>query len=259
MRAEHRHELKTNELAQWLMGLPEWFKKNSRIISYVTAVVIIVGGVYLYNWYQKTVASGRERNSLTALLAQTAAQEGQIARVQAEGVDASYMLLQVANELENFANGAKDDTVAALGLIKEAEILRTELHFRLGPVSEQDLANQVNRAKNSLTKALDVYLKRTPNSSLEAMAKLGMGLCEEELGNLDAARSIYKEMATNEAFDGTTSAAAAKKRLTTMDFYTQKIALKPSPKPEQPAQQVPSPSLVPQGEVTPEANTPGLN
>ncbi len=28
MKAEHRHELKTNELADWIVHFPQWFKEN---------------------------------------------------------------------------------------------------------------------------------------------------------------------------------------------------------------------------------------
>ncbi|MCJ7728616.1 MAG: hypothetical protein MUO27_01860, partial [Sedimentisphaerales bacterium] len=61
MRAEHRHELKTNELAEWLNNLPIWAKQNLRIIIYVSAVVVIVAVSYLYHRYQKTVVAGREQ------------------------------------------------------------------------------------------------------------------------------------------------------------------------------------------------------
>jgi tetratricopeptide (TPR) repeat protein len=261
MRAEHRHELKTNTLAEWLINLPAWARQNARMITYASVVIVFVVASYFYHRYQKTVVASREQSTMTAILSQMPQQSAYIARqAEAEGIDTSYMLLQTAETLEGIANSTRNDAVAAMSLIKEAEILRTELHFRLGTVSQQDLATQVNRAKQIYTKALDTYLKRSPNPSLEALAKLGLGLCEEELGNLDKAREIYKEVATA-AFEGTTAAVAAKQRLASMDSFSQKLVLKPAPA---------APTAMPQAPVmqnileqTPpavsETNMPGLN
>jgi tetratricopeptide (TPR) repeat protein len=250
MRAEHRHELKTNELALWLSNLPIWAKQNARMIIYVSVVVVFVAVYTLWYRYQKTVVSAREQSAMTAILSQLPQQKTYVARqAETEGVDASYMLLQTAEAMENVANNTKNDAVAAVALIKEAEILRTELHFRLGAVSQQDYATQINRAKENYTKALNTYLKRSPNCSLEALANIGLGLCEEELGNFDQARKLYNEVATSDAFKGTTAAAAAKQRLALMDSYNRKLVLKPAPAsataatPQAPAIQ-PAPSAI---------------
>jgi tetratricopeptide (TPR) repeat protein len=230
MRAEHRHELKQNALAEWLFNLPQWAMQNLRTISYISAVVVIVVAYIIWYRYQKTVVTAREQNAITSLLSQLPQQKSQIAQAQAQGMDVSYTLLQMANELDSIAGSSKKDAVAALALIKEAEILRTELHFRLGAISQQDLINQINRAKENYTKALDTYLKRSPNKTLEAMAKLGLGLCEEEIGNFDQAKVLYNEIVTATQYQGTTPAAAAKRRLETMDLFKQKIVLLPEPK-----------------------------
>jgi len=107
---------------------------------------------------------------------------------QAQGKDLSYILLQPANRLNTFAQTVKDNHMAAFALIKRAEALRTELHYRLGTIDKQDLITQINRAKASYTEALE---KGSSNPSLMATAKLGLGLCEEELGNFEKARQIY--------------------------------------------------------------------
>ena len=44
MKAEHRHELKTNELAQWIANFPNWAKENLRMIIYVSVVLILLIG-----------------------------------------------------------------------------------------------------------------------------------------------------------------------------------------------------------------------
>ena len=231
MRAEHRHELKTNELAEWIGSLPEWAKQHQRTIFYVSLVVVVGAAYYFYYQYQNKVVAKREQGALTNLIAQIPMQKEQIARVQSAGQDRSFELLQMASALENIANESKQDTIAALAFIKEAEILRSELHLRFGVINPQDFANQTNRAKEIYQKVLDTYLKRTPDASLEAMAKLGLGLCDEDVGNLEQARKIYEEVATGPAYEGTTAAAAAKQRLQKMDFFTRKLVLKNEPAP----------------------------
>jgi tetratricopeptide (TPR) repeat protein len=264
MKAEHRHELKTNELAQWLFNLPLWAKQNLRMITYIGVVVVLVAATYFYHRYQKTVVAGREQAAMTILLSQLPQQEARVAQSQSQGVDSSYMLLQAADELDSIANNARQDDVAALSLIKEGEILRTELQFRLGTISREDLTNQITRAKDKYTKALDTYLKKSPNHHLEALARFGLGLCEEELGNFDKARNLYNEVATGADFAATAPATAAKRRLLLMDSFNTILVLKPSPKlaptaaPQAPTMQ-PAPGQIPPSLVQPDFNVPGLN
>jgi tetratricopeptide (TPR) repeat protein len=271
MRAEHRHELKTNELAQWLFNLPDWAQKNLRMIIYITIGIVLVLGAFFYQRYQKTVVENREQVAVTGLIAQIPAQEAQIAQAANQGTDNSYTLLQLASELKNYAQNSSKDEIKAFALIKEAQILRTELQFRQGSVTKQDIESQVNKAKDDYTEAL-TYLKKTPNSSLEALARFGLGLCEEDMGNFEQAKTIYKEMVQDPQLDGTTAVAAAKYRLETMDSYINtKIAFKSAPPmpvtaaPAIPSQELPygpRRSLVPNEgaspqpvQVVPEANT----
>jgi tetratricopeptide (TPR) repeat protein len=271
MRAEHRHELKTNELAQWLLNLPDWSQKNLRTIIYVTVVVVLVLGSFLYHRYQKTVVRNREQAAVTGLIAQIPVQQSQIAQAASQGTDASYTLLQTAGELKNFAQNSRQEALKAIALIKEAQILRAELQFRQGTVTRQDIESQVNKAKDDYTEAL-TYLKETPNPTLEALARFGLGLCEEDLGNYEQAKAIYKEVAEDSQLAGTIGAVAAKNRLETMDSYINtKIALKPAPPepvtaaPAEPLEELPDGprrSLVPNldaapqpVQLAPEANT----
>ena len=232
MKAEHRHDLKTNELAAWLGNFPAWANQNLRTIIYVTVVVVLVLASFFYYRYQKTVVAAREQGNLTTLLSQLPQQKAFIAQKQMQGEDNSFTLLNLTDEFDGIAKSASSDAVAAMALIKNSEILRTELQFRFGSISQQDIATQIGKAKENYTKALDVYLKRSPNPSLEALAKVGLGLCDEELGNPDGARKLYQEVATGAAYEGTAPAAAAKQRLIAMDSFTEKLALKPMPRPK---------------------------
>jgi hypothetical protein len=231
MKAEHRHELKTNALAEWLGNLPAWANQNLRTIIYISVAVVLALAASFYYRYQKTVVSEREQNNLTVLVSQLPQQKAFIAQKQLEGQDNAYMFFQVTDELDNITKNASSDVIAATAMIKSAEVLRTELHFRFGAVSQQDITTQIGKAKDYYTKALNTYLKRSPNPTLEAVAKNGLGLCEEELGNADAARKLYQEVATSAAYEGTAPAVAAKQRLVAMDSFPEKIVLKPMPRP----------------------------
>lgn len=230
MKSEHRHQLKTNELAEWIVNLPQWAKENAKMIIYIAVLAVVVIGVYLWKVYEKRIVTAREQLKLTNLIAQIAQGRTGIIQAQSQGIDTSYALIQVADNLQNIAQNTKDEQIAAFALIKRAEALRTELHYRFGNISSGDFTAQINRAKDSYAKAIE---KSSANPSLKAMAKLGLGLCEEELGNFERARKIYGEITTNTDFEGTIAAAQAKQRLRTMADYQQKVVF------QQPLRQIP--------------------
>jgi hypothetical protein len=233
MKAEHRHELRTNELAEWLSNLPQWTKENLKTIIFVSVLIVGLAALYIWRIYGKNVVQVRKQLEFTSLLNQLSGSKMQILRAQAQGRDLSFTLLQPASDLGTFAQTANNDRMAALALIKQAEALRTELHYRPGAVSKQDLTAQINQAKASYADAIE---KSSFNPSLMAKAKFGLGLCEEELGNFAGAEQIYRDIAANPNLEGTVAAVQAKHRLDTMTDYKQKVVFKPSPKKPTPAE-----------------------
>lgn len=227
MRADQRHQLKTNELAEWLSNLPQWAKENRSTI--ITAVLVIAAGAAFYFWrtYNKNAVI-QEQLQLTNLIGQIFGGKVQALQDQQQGTDTSFILLQPADKLEIFAQNVDDHQMAAFALIKRAEALRTELHYRLSTPSRRELELAISQAKACYTEALQ---RCSNNPSLMALAKFGLGLCEEELGNLDKAKQIYREIAANPDFQYTVAAAQAKQRLETVDDYRQKIVFMPAPKP----------------------------
>ena len=229
MKSEHRHELKTNELAEWLSNLPQWAKKNLRVIIYVSVVIIAVGGVYFWNRYQKNVVSVKKQLHLTGLISQLAQGKTQILSDHIRGLDTSYMLMKVADSLQAASQNANNDQMAAFALIKRAEALRSELHYRLEKVDRQDITAQINRARESYVRAIE---KAAGNPSLTAAAKFGLGLCEEELGNLETAEQIYYDITTDPNFEGTVAAVQTKQRLNEITDYQQEIVFSKPPVPQ---------------------------
>jgi tetratricopeptide (TPR) repeat protein len=249
MKAKHRHELKTNELAEWLMNFPQWAKENLTTIIYVSVLIAVVAGIYIWRTYSKNVLSVQKQLKFTGLLARLSQSKAEILRARAQGVDASYILLRPANNLKTFAQNTKDDIIAALALIEHAKALRAELHYRQGTVRERELTIQINQAKQSYNEALSRLTRhgarKATNPSLMAIATFGLGLCEEELGNFDQARQIYRDLVANPDFDATTAAAQAKLRLETMADYQEKLVFKAPPKP------MPAKSIQPQIQLKP--------
>ena len=230
MKSDHRHELKTNELAEWLSNLPQWTKKYLITIIWVLALIVVAAAFFIWRSYSKSM-DVREQVEFTNLLNQLSGSKMQILSAQAQGKDFSYILVQrggPADKLKIFAQNVNNDQMAALALIKQAEALRTELHYRPGTVSKQDLTTQINQAKVSYTEALE---KCSSNPSLAAAAKFGLGLCEEEVGNFEEAAQIYRDIAANPDFEGTTAVVQAKQRLDTMADYQRKVVFKAPPKP----------------------------
>jgi tetratricopeptide (TPR) repeat protein len=228
MKSEHRHELRTNELAEWLNNLPQWTKKNLRMIIYVSVVVVLAAGSYVYHRYQKDVVEVQKQVELTNLIAQLPQFKAQVLQSQISGFDNSYMLIQTADDLQTAAENAKDDGAAAMALIKSAEVLRMELHYRLGRINRQDLESAIIQAKQRYNKAIE---KVGASPYLKVMARFGLGLCEEELGNFEGAQQIYREITTNPEFEGTTIASQAQQRLETMSDYQQKLVFWQEPQP----------------------------
>jgi hypothetical protein len=228
MKSDHRHELKTNELAEWIANFPQWAKENRITIIVVLLVIAVAGFLYIWKIHSRNI-SIQEQIELTKYMSQLLGAKAQIVNAQARGKDLSYILLQPANNLKSFAQTVKDDRMTAFALIKRADALRTELHYRPGPVSEQDFTTQINLAKDSYNEAIE---KASLYPSLMAAAKFGIGLCEEEMDNFETAQQIYQDVATNPDFEGTVAKAAAKQRLKTMADYKTKVAFQPSAKPK---------------------------
>jgi len=240
MKAKHRHELKTNELAEWLANFPQWAKENLRTIIYVSIVLILVTGVYLWKRYEKNVVMVQRRISLTDLMAGLSQQKLTIIQAAQQERDYSFMLIQVADKLQDGAQAVKNDWLAALALIKRAEALRAELHYRLGAVGKQEVTAQIATAKASYAEAANLA---AGDPSLMAAARFGEGLCEEELGNFEQAKQVYRSIAENALFEGTIAAVQTAHRLETMADYQRKVVFKPEPK------QTPTEPLQPEAEL----------
>lgn len=226
MKSDHRHELKTNELADWLAHFPEWVKQNRNNLMAVAAVIILAIIVYFWSFYRSNVVSVRNEVRLTNLVTSIPQQVNSAMRAAMQGTDQSYTLMPIAQDLQEYAGDLSDDNMAALALIKRGETLRAELHLRLADITRDELVKQIGQAQTSYQQALD---RKPSNPGLAAAAQFGLGLCEEELGNFDKAAEIYRTTAQKPEYAGTIAQAAAEYRLKVMDDYKSPVVFKPAP------------------------------
>ncbi len=226
MKSEHRHDLKTNELAEWLTNLPQWAKDNTRTLIYIGVVIILVAAAYIWKVYNKNVVDMGLKSDFTNTLSQEAASKQEVIASQASGQDSSFVLTQIGNKLQQIADTSKNNNIASLALIKSAEAIRAELHYRqLLAITPEETVTQLDKAEVAYKAAL----QKADNPTLTAMAKYGIGLCEEELGNFDTAKKMYREIVNDPNLQPTVAAAQAKFRLEFMDEYKEKIEFKPAP------------------------------
>ncbi|MHC4842759.1 MAG: tetratricopeptide repeat protein, partial [Planctomycetota bacterium] len=247
MKSQHRHELKTNVLAEWLVNFPHWFKENLNMVIYVAVGLVIIAVVSGYFWYIRNVQVVVQMTEFTNTVLGVDQLKMRVINDQIRGSDSSYVLLDSANQLEMMAQNAREDGMAALGFIKNAELIRTELHYRSRVVDKAAEKRQINNAKKRYSQAI---VKSASIPSLKASAQYGLGLCEEELGNFDEARKIYDEITNTEEFEGTTAAYQAKQRLEQMENYLEPVAFQPRPLAPEP--------IIPEV-TTPDIDIPGLD
>ena len=230
MDSKHRHELKTNELADWLGHLPEFCKRNLSTI--IGAALIIIG---LVTWpmfsrmrEQRDIArsaavteSIQNLDQQMFLVLQAAEQDPETRR------QATESLLASAGDLLNQADDAATGDLAAMARIKAAQAMRTELHLRPEMIDLDELHERIDRAQQAYQKALDTATSPT----LGAMARIGLALCAEERGQRDAAAQHYRDIIDTPDFAATMFPAKAQQRLEALDENLETFAFAPAPAP----------------------------
>jgi tetratricopeptide (TPR) repeat protein len=246
MKSDHRHELKTNELADWLMHFPEWAEQNRTTLIAAGAIIVVVIGVYFVRLYRGDSAAVRNQVRLTTLVSQLTADKSKAAQAP----DAFIGFGTTATELKDFADHVGSSQMAAFALIKRGEALRSELHFGAAQITPDEVAKQVDLARESYTQALQLA---SSSPSLAATAKFGLGLCEEELGNFDKAKDVYREIAKDPNYEGTSARSAAANRVKAVDEYKTAVVFQPAPLPKPPTATAPGVEIRPRDANAPAA------
>jgi predicted negative regulator of RcsB-dependent stress response len=242
MKSERRHELSTNALADWMSNMPEWWEQNGRMVIYGVVIVIAAAAV----WYFAAVRTAGERVQqsarLTELLNSVDSLKYGMARSPENRPELSSRLVLTAGQLKGFADTATNPNSAAFALIKSAEAIRASSHYSPTPVEAESEIKDLRSAQESCVKAISLI---KDNPSLLASAKLQLGLCQEGLGEFDAAKKTYNEIVNTAGFKGDVAVAQAVSRLAVMDDFVSPAQLAPAPAP-QPVSISPAPAVQPQ-------------
>jgi predicted negative regulator of RcsB-dependent stress response len=172
MKAQHRHELHTNALAEWLETTIERIKPYSRAIVGAILAVAIVIGVYAYvNALERRTVAAASDQYITAL--QTFQSEGPM-------------------ELQRIAEDYRGTEPAVLAQLVLAE---TQLNQGTGElyVNKPAAETELSLAVGSFTKVLQT----TKDPMLRAWALYGLGRAHESQGQssqLAQARSEYQRL-----------------------------------------------------------------
>ena len=227
MRAEERHKLKTNELAESLSELPDYLRQHgNKILTGVIIVLVVVLGFF---WWRNAQASAREENiaRLNDLLAQKmllqrlTVQQAQMEKSNDEQ-SLPYNAADLSGGFKAVAEKAAGSPMALIAMKEQAEALRSQLLYSSQPITDE-------QRKTLCTQAEGIYEQMKngfPNSSQAlGIANLGLALLAEEQGNWDKAREIYQQMVTDgqTRLAGTMYPVQAQLRLKRIDEISQPI------------------------------------
>lgn len=223
MDAEHRHELRDNDLVKWIKQTPAFLRDN---LYQVIGVCCILLGVWL--WVAKPFAGVRERSAREDHSKVTESiQKLEVKRMSSlYGQETLTNLIDDSKALEIAAADTGTDAAAALAFIKSAEALRTDLHY--SDTEREIVLDQIGKAKKIYEKAL---AKAKGNPTLKGMAMFGLAICEEEIRDFDTAKQKYAQIAADESLAGTPWPAAASKRAAAMLDNQQKFEFVDKPEP----------------------------
>jgi hypothetical protein len=220
MKTERRHELATNELADWIVHFPQWFQENQTTVI-VSAVIVIGLIAYTIFYYSRQGDVIEEKQAMASgLLEQLGWQKDTVVDGRNKGLNVSDSFLTTAGGLQSAAEETDNPLMAALAIIKRAEALRTELHYRSKPAEPDVRKYQLQQAKDLYQQALE---KAKGNPDISAMAEYGTALTIEDMGDFDGARKLYEKIADAAEYRGSSYAVRAKFRQKVLSDYQGKV------------------------------------
>jgi tetratricopeptide (TPR) repeat protein len=230
MKSERRHELATNELADWVMHFPQWFKEN--ITTIIVAAIIAVGLIaYTIYFYSRHGSVGKQKEERAMMLLEELPwQKETVLTGKMQGLGVSDIFLNTAGSLQSIAEETENPVLSALAMIKRAEALRAELHYRPKVAEPDVLKYQLDQARKIYEQALE---KAKDEPAIAAMAEYGIALCLEDMGDFAGAEKLYNKIAASAEYQGSSFSARAEFRVKTLKNNTEKVFFVQAEKPEQ--------------------------
>jgi tetratricopeptide (TPR) repeat protein len=242
MKSERRHELATNELADWIANFPQWFNEN--LTTIIIGTVVVVGLiVYTMFYYHREKRVWDKKDAQIAAMLDGLSSQKQTAREgKQKGLAVSDIFINTASTYQAYADETQNQILSALAMIKRAESLRTELHYR-SKMAEPDVSNfQLQQARKIYEQALE---KAKGDPTVAAMAEYGAALCLEDIGDFKGAKTVYDRIAQAEEYKGTLYSARAKLRASTLSDSQEMVIFTKSATPPQAAEPNVEPSINP--------------
>ncbi len=221
MDSEHRHELKSNELANILTHFPEFCKKNANVILGLGLIIIA-----LITWPMFTKMSQNKAIAQQSQVSDSIQQLNQSIGMALQGADEQTLGAVLINAQELIDSTAKTDNpnLKALAYIKAAQAYRTELHINKEILSADAIESQVQKAQDAYEKAAQM----AKTDSLKGMTQLGLGLCAEERGQTQQAAEIYQAIIDDESLAATVLPKQAQARLDGLQENAESFTFAPS-------------------------------
>ena len=234
MKSEERHKLKSNELADSLKELSEFFNRHSsKLLAGVIAILVLAAAVL---WTQKNEAASQyERiyllQSLIAQSNQLQYRAAQQTRVQSEENTTEGFLYNVEPQAGLLAELAQMETGSPVGitaLLQQAQNLRSQLLYSDKAMSEQKQLELNRRTEIIYQRVINECPKQ---AVVAATARFGLALLAENRGQWDQAKQIYETITDDKEgqLAGTTLPLHAQKRLDLLDGINQPIVFPEAP------------------------------
>jgi predicted negative regulator of RcsB-dependent stress response len=210
MDSEHRHELKQNDLQEFLTHFKDFWAKWGNTITVVVLVVVIA--VTGYRFIKDRHMSARERalSELATLTTPTA--------------------------LMDLARSTDDEVVRARAYLKGGDLI---LHRLAMPVSERagadgPAAKPMDAAERDrhLAEAASMYgqvAAKPPHQIYGIAARLGLGAVAESQGKWDDAAAAYEQVASDAAANFPALAGQARMRLAMLERLRVPVVFAPEP------------------------------
>lgn len=209
MDSEHRHELKKNELADGLSHPSEFYHKHKSWFLAIIIVLLVMAGWKMPGIVSNMIGKSRlaKDADATMLIQRALAERGNTAGGSLQGM--AVQLGQAAVDYEGSA--------AAMLLIQKGNTLRADIHYTAAGMDQSTIEARIEEARNAYQQAITEAAGSINEKQLVANARIGLGLCHEELGEYDEAAAIYKEIIRDETLKSTVFVKKAQMRLDSLD------------------------------------------
>ena len=208
MKAERRHELKTNALAQKIVSVPDYTRKYAGRAAVVVALVVVIG----YILYRRSNAAATAHSNALMALSEARRDLDGVRRQPGGPLDSTFMLAirssyENGKALVNDVIGDTDDPKMlaqatltsgdlALALYQVPVLPGATTNEALRPAASATPESLLNDATAAYQKIVDKY---NDQPLILAGAQMGLATVAEEKREFDKAKDNYTKVIKNEA------------------------------------------------------------